>query len=105
MDDLFIRNYIEDLLKNIRTKVLLKPYTRIKIHIISMTFSETDGKDGKGNRKEKEGLTMGETSFTWHVEDHDFCSIKYMHMGAGKTRARGSRGNQEILCVAAAATA
>lgn len=38
MDDLFIRNYIEDLLKNIRTQVLLKlikPYTRIRIPFIS----------------------------------------------------------------------
>ncbi|GKB06485.1 hypothetical protein Tco_0834718 [Tanacetum coccineum] len=25
-----------------------------------ITFSETDGKDGNGNRKEKEGLTLGE---------------------------------------------
>jgi len=34
----FIRNYIEDLLKNIRTQVLLgliKPYTRIRIPFIS----------------------------------------------------------------------
>ncbi|XP_020224869.1 COP9 signalosome complex subunit 2 [Cajanus cajan] len=38
MDDPFIRNYIEDLLRNIRTQVLLKlikPYTRIKISFIS----------------------------------------------------------------------
>ncbi|KAL5719444.1 COP9/signalosome complex subunit Csn2 [Ranunculus cassubicifolius] len=38
MDDLFIRNYIEDLLKKIRTQVLLKlikPYTRIRIPFIS----------------------------------------------------------------------
>ncbi|KAG6412554.1 hypothetical protein SASPL_125234 [Salvia splendens] len=38
MDDLFIRNYIEDLLKNVRTQVLLKlikPYTRIRIPFIS----------------------------------------------------------------------
>ena len=38
MDDPFIRNYIEDLLKNIRTQVLLKlikPYTRIRIPFIS----------------------------------------------------------------------
>ncbi len=34
MDDPFIRDYIEDLLKNIRTQVLLKlikPYTRIRL--------------------------------------------------------------------------
>lgn len=38
MDDPFIRDYIEDLLKNIRTQVLLKlirPYTRIRIPFIS----------------------------------------------------------------------
>jgi hypothetical protein len=38
MDDPFIRNYIEDLLKNIRTQVLLKlikPYTRIRIPFVS----------------------------------------------------------------------
>jgi COP9 signalosome complex subunit 2 len=38
MEDTFIRNYMEDLLKNIRTQVLLKlilPYTRIRIPFIS----------------------------------------------------------------------
>ncbi|KAM7257299.1 hypothetical protein ACFE04_013040 [Oxalis oulophora] len=38
MDDPFIRNYVEDLLKNVRTQVLLKlikPYTRIRIPFIS----------------------------------------------------------------------
>eukprot|EP00850_Spirogloea_muscicola_P009272 SM000051S17632 [mRNA] locus=s51:715956:720100:- [translate_table: standard] len=38
MDDPFIRNHIEDLLKNIRTQVLLKlikPYTRIRIPFVS----------------------------------------------------------------------
>mmetsp|Transcript_37145 Transcript_37145/g.116911 ORF Transcript_37145/g.116911 Transcript_37145/m.116911 type:complete len:438 (-) Transcript_37145:88-1401(-) len=38
MDDAFIKHYIEDLLKNIRTQVLLKlirPYTRIRIPFIS----------------------------------------------------------------------
>jgi hypothetical protein len=43
MDDPFIRNYIEDLLKNIRTQVLLKlikPYTRIRIPFISMVSIE-----------------------------------------------------------------
>jgi len=38
MDDAFIRMYIEDLLRNIRTQVLLKllqPYTRIRIPFIS----------------------------------------------------------------------
>ncbi|CAL9183529.1 unnamed protein product [Musa hybrid cultivar] len=38
LDNPFIRNYIEDLLKNIRTQVLLKlinPYTRIRIPFIS----------------------------------------------------------------------
>lgn len=38
MDDPFIWNYIEDLLKNVRTQVLLKlikPYTRIRIPFIS----------------------------------------------------------------------
>lgn len=42
MDDLFIRNYIEDLLKNVRTQVLLKlikPYTRIRIPFISKVRS------------------------------------------------------------------
>ncbi|KAB1213523.1 COP9 signalosome complex subunit 2 [Morella rubra] len=38
MDDPFSRNYVEDLLKNIRTQVLLKlikPYTRIRIPLKS----------------------------------------------------------------------
>jgi len=38
MDDPFIRNYVEDLLKKIRTQVLLKliqPYTRVRIPFIS----------------------------------------------------------------------
>ena len=38
MGDAFIRDYIEDLLKNVRTKVLLKilkPYTRVRIDFIS----------------------------------------------------------------------
>mmetsp|Transcript_44501 Transcript_44501/g.118759 ORF Transcript_44501/g.118759 Transcript_44501/m.118759 type:complete len:416 (-) Transcript_44501:12-1259(-) len=38
MEDPFIRNYVEDLLKNIRTQVLvktIKPYTRIKIPSIA----------------------------------------------------------------------
>ncbi|KAE9462055.1 hypothetical protein C3L33_06011, partial [Rhododendron williamsianum] len=42
MDDPFIRNYIEDLLKNVRTQVLLKlikPYTRIRIPFISKVRS------------------------------------------------------------------
>lgn len=42
MDDLFIRNYIEDLLKNVRTQVLLKlikPYTRIRIPFIAKVKS------------------------------------------------------------------
>jgi COP9 signalosome complex subunit 2 len=42
MDDPFIRDYIEDLLKNIRTQVLLKlicPYTRIRIPFISQELN------------------------------------------------------------------
>ncbi|CAL5034279.1 unnamed protein product [Urochloa decumbens] len=42
MDDPFIRNYIEDLLKNIRTQALLKlikPYTRIRIPFISQELN------------------------------------------------------------------
>eukprot|EP00227_Mantoniella_beaufortii_P013271 CAMPEP_0197592424 /NCGR_PEP_ID=MMETSP1326-20131121/15083_1 /TAXON_ID=1155430 /ORGANISM="Genus nov. species nov., Strain RCC2288" /LENGTH=438 /DNA_ID=CAMNT_0043158121 /DNA_START=13 /DNA_END=1329 /DNA_ORIENTATION=- len=42
MDDMFIRDYIEDLLKNIRTQVLvklIKPYTRIRISFISEELS------------------------------------------------------------------
>eukprot|EP00192_Tetraselmis_astigmatica_P011807 CAMPEP_0117662668 /NCGR_PEP_ID=MMETSP0804-20121206/8172_1 /TAXON_ID=1074897 /ORGANISM="Tetraselmis astigmatica, Strain CCMP880" /LENGTH=420 /DNA_ID=CAMNT_0005469575 /DNA_START=76 /DNA_END=1335 /DNA_ORIENTATION=- len=42
MDDPFIWNYIEDLLKNIRTQVLLKlirPYTRIRIPFISQQLN------------------------------------------------------------------
>ncbi|CAG8444064.1 15313_t:CDS:10 [Funneliformis caledonium] len=38
MDDIFIRTYIDDVLKNIRTQVLLrliKPYTRIEIPFVS----------------------------------------------------------------------
>ncbi|KAH0721825.1 hypothetical protein KY290_006106 [Solanum tuberosum] len=46
MDDPFIRNYIEDLLKNIRTQVLLKlikPYTRIRIPFISKEINVPEG--------------------------------------------------------------
>ena len=42
MGDAFIRNYIEDLLKNIRTQVLLKvitPYTRIRISFIAQELN------------------------------------------------------------------
>ena len=47
MDDPFIRDYIESLLKNIRTQVLLKlikPYTRIDIAFISkeLNIQSTD---------------------------------------------------------------
>ncbi|KAG9157261.1 hypothetical protein Leryth_004924 [Lithospermum erythrorhizon] len=50
MDDPFIRNYIEDLLKNVRTQVLLKlikPYTRIRIPFISkeLNVPEKDVED------------------------------------------------------------
>lgn len=41
-DDLFIRNYIEDLLRNIRTQVVLAmvgPYTRIRIPFISQKLN------------------------------------------------------------------
>lgn len=46
-DDPFIRNYIEDLLKNIRTQVVLnivQPYTRIRIPFISkhLNIPESD---------------------------------------------------------------
>lgn len=43
MDDPFIRNYIEDLLKKVRTLVLLKlikPYTRIRLPFISKVMVE-----------------------------------------------------------------
>jgi len=42
MEDNFIRNYIEDLLRNIRTQVLVKllePYTRIRIPFISVELN------------------------------------------------------------------
>ena len=42
MDDAFIRMYIEDLLKNIRTQVLLKvitPYTRIRIDFVAQELN------------------------------------------------------------------
>lgn len=38
LDDPFIRDYIDDLLKNIRTQVLLKiltPYTKIRINFLA----------------------------------------------------------------------
>mmetsp|Transcript_51942 Transcript_51942/g.116618 ORF Transcript_51942/g.116618 Transcript_51942/m.116618 type:complete len:435 (-) Transcript_51942:63-1367(-) len=44
MGDAFIRDYIEDLLKNIRTQVLLKvitPYTRIRISFIAQELNIT----------------------------------------------------------------
>ncbi|KAF5825616.1 hypothetical protein DUNSADRAFT_8117 [Dunaliella salina] len=42
MDDNFIRDYVEDLLKKIRTQVLLKliqPYTRVRIPFISQRLN------------------------------------------------------------------
>ena len=45
-DDPFIRNYIEDLLKNIRTQVVLnivQPYTRIRIPFISKHLNIPEG--------------------------------------------------------------
>jgi hypothetical protein len=45
-DDAFIRQYIEDLLKNIRTQVVLKliqPYTRIRIPFISKELNIPEG--------------------------------------------------------------
>ncbi|GJU48917.1 hypothetical protein Tco_1218472 [Tanacetum coccineum] len=74
------------------------------------TFSETDGKDGNGNRKEKEGLTVGSmsgTSFTSKYlsqMERKFQKWKCLSPVCHKERARGSRGNLEILCVDAAAT-
>ena len=44
MDDPFIRDYIEELLKNIRTQVLIKlikPYTRIEVGFISKELNIT----------------------------------------------------------------
>lgn len=38
MDDAFVRNYIEDLLRNIRTQVVLKvirPYTQVTIAFLA----------------------------------------------------------------------
>lgn len=45
MGDAYIKMYIEDLLKNIRTQVLLKvitPYTRIRIPFISRELNISD---------------------------------------------------------------
>ncbi|CAJ0765936.1 11352_t:CDS:2, partial [Entrophospora sp. SA101] len=45
MDDPFIRTYIDDVLKNIRTQVLLrliKPYTRIEIPFVSKKHAGLD---------------------------------------------------------------
>lgn len=42
MDDMFIKEHIEDLLKNIRTQVLtkfVKPYTRVRLDLISKELS------------------------------------------------------------------
>ena len=46
MDDSFIRDYIEELLKNIRTQVLIKlikPYTRVEIAFIAKELNITSG--------------------------------------------------------------
>ncbi len=45
-DDAFIRQYIEDLLKNIRTQVvlnLIQPYTRIRIPFVSKELNIPEG--------------------------------------------------------------
>ena len=42
MEDAFVRNYIEDLLRNVRTQVLLsliKPYTRVRLAAIAAELS------------------------------------------------------------------
>ena len=42
MEDLFIREHIEDLLRNIRTQVLVKlirPYTRVRIGFIAQVHA------------------------------------------------------------------
>jgi COP9 signalosome complex subunit 2 len=44
MDDMFIREHIEDLLKNIRTQVLtkfVKPYTKVRLDLISKELNLT----------------------------------------------------------------
>ena len=44
MDDMFIREHIEDLLKNIRTQVLtkfVKPYTQVRLDLISKELNLT----------------------------------------------------------------
>jgi len=54
LDDPFIRDYIDDLLKNIRTQVLLKiltPYTKIRIQFLAAELNIT--------QKEVEDLTVG----------------------------------------------
>ncbi|GKB88793.1 lysine-specific demethylase REF6 [Tanacetum coccineum] len=38
-----------------------------------------------GREWEREKRKRGGDWFAWHVEDHDFHSLNYMHMGAGKT--------------------
>lgn len=46
MDDAFVRNYIEDLLRNIRTQVLLmiiKPYTQVSIPFLAKVRKTKSG--------------------------------------------------------------
>jgi COP9 signalosome complex subunit 2 len=48
LDDTFMRDYIDDLLKNIRTQVLLKiltPYTRIRIPFLATVILFYDESD------------------------------------------------------------
>lgn len=45
MEDAFVRNYIEDLLRNVRTQVLLnliKPYTRVRLSSIAAELSVSE---------------------------------------------------------------
>lgn len=69
MDDLFIRNYIEDLLKNVRTQVLLKlikPYTRIRIPFISKV--KTNLIAGQGNSLSLcQSLSLYHFGLVWFV--------------------------------------
>jgi len=67
MEDHFIREHIEDLLKNIRTQVLVKlirPYTRIRITFIAKVCS---GGRGWGCRGDEMRCVLSWNGRSWWV--------------------------------------
>jgi hypothetical protein len=79
MDDPFIRHYMEDLLKNIRTQVLVKlvaPYTRVRIAFIATVRKrEGEGKRERGEKKGRREKKEKEGEGKWSRNFHSFAVV------------------------------